>query len=86
MLRNDRVEYPGELGIDLICYPLDLCLLVDLRPPSKALINKRKLCKPVGTSEKEAEDKKKTKQDEEVATTTLVCTSSELVRTSFVKV
>lgn len=59
---------------------------MDLRPPSKALINKRKLYKPVGTSEKEAEDKKKTKEDEEVATTTLVCTSDELVRTSFVKV
>ncbi|OAD54985.1 Dynein assembly factor 1, axonemal like protein [Eufriesea mexicana] len=46
----------------------------------QALINKRKLCKPVGTSEKEAEDKKKTKEDEEVATTTLVCTSSELFK------
>ncbi|XP_043507715.1 rootletin [Frieseomelitta varia] len=47
----------------------------------QALINKRKLYKPVGTSEKEAEDKKKTKEvDEEVATTTtLVCTSNELL-------
>ncbi|XP_076241038.1 uncharacterized protein LOC143183398 [Calliopsis andreniformis] len=43
----------------------------------QALINKRKLCKPVGTSEKEAEDKKKTKEDEEVAE--LVCTSNELL-------
>lgn len=49
-------------------------------PPSKALINKRKQCKPVETSEKEAEDKKRTKEDEEVATTTVVCTSDELVR------
>ncbi|XP_026671572.1 dynein assembly factor 1, axonemal homolog [Ceratina calcarata] len=45
----------------------------------QALINKRKLCKPVGTSEKEAEDKKKTKKDEEAATSTLVCASNELL-------
>nr|XP_031848133.1 dynein assembly factor 1, axonemal homolog [Nomia melanderi] len=43
----------------------------------QALINKRKLYKPVGTSEKEAEDKKKTKEDEEVAK--LVCTSNQLL-------
>ncbi|XP_076626940.1 uncharacterized protein LOC143344615 [Colletes latitarsis] len=43
----------------------------------QALINKRKLYKPVGTSEKEAEGKKKTKEDEEVAK--LVCTSKELL-------
>lgn len=59
---------------------------MDLHLPSKALINKRKLYKPVETSEKEAEDKKKTKEDEEVATSTVLCTSNELVRTSFVKV
>ncbi|CAK9833439.1 Dynein axonemal assembly factor 1 [Anthophora retusa] len=46
----------------------------------QALINKRKLYKPVETSEKEAEDKKKTKEDEEVATDTSVCTSSELLK------
>ncbi|XP_076680485.1 uncharacterized protein LOC143375366 [Andrena cerasifolii] len=41
----------------------------------EALINKRKLRKPVGTSEKEAEDtKKQTKEDEEA-----VCTSNELL-------
>ncbi|XP_031364101.1 dynein assembly factor 1, axonemal homolog [Apis dorsata] len=44
-----------------------------------ALINKRKQCKPVETSEKEAEDKKRTKEDEEVAATTVVCTSDELL-------
>lgn len=60
-------------------------VFVYLRPPSKALINKRKLCKPVETSEKEALDKKK-EQDEEVAAKSSVCTSIELVRTSFVKV
>ncbi|XP_053988842.1 dynein axonemal assembly factor 1 homolog [Hylaeus volcanicus] len=43
----------------------------------QALINKRKLYKPVAMSEKEAEDKKKTKEDEEVAK--LVCTSNELL-------
>jgi len=67
------------------------------RPPSKALINKRKLRKPVGTSEKEATDKKKKEkneeeeeeEDEEVATKSSAHTamrSSGLVRTSFVKV
>jgi len=62
------------------------------RPPSKALINKRKLRKPVGTSEKEVADKKKeeeAKQDEEIATESGARTamrSSGLVRTSFVKV
>ncbi|KAK1124203.1 hypothetical protein K0M31_006578 [Melipona bicolor] len=85
---DDRPVFPRDracaeacLQTYLICYPLDLYLLADLRPPSKALINKRKLYKPVGTSEKEAEDKKKTKEeDEEVATTTtLVCTSNELL-------
>nr|XP_033336593.1 dynein assembly factor 1, axonemal homolog isoform X2 [Megalopta genalis] len=43
----------------------------------QALINKRNLYKPVGRSEKEAEDKKKTKEDEEVAK--LVCTSNQLL-------
>ncbi|XP_028048864.2 LOW QUALITY PROTEIN: uncharacterized protein LOC105837923 [Monomorium pharaonis] len=63
-----------------------------------ALINKRKLCKPVETSEKEATDKKKKKEEEEekeeeeaeeVATKSSARTatkSSGLVRTSFVKV
>ncbi|XP_070513879.1 LOW QUALITY PROTEIN: uncharacterized protein, partial [Cardiocondyla obscurior] len=63
-----------------------------------ALINKRKLCKPVGASEKEATDKKKKEQEEEVedeeeneevATKSNVratTRSSGLVRTSFVKV
>ncbi|XP_077260271.1 LOW QUALITY PROTEIN: uncharacterized protein LOC143896336 [Temnothorax americanus] len=61
-----------------------------------ALINKRKLCKPVGASEKEAMDKKKKEKEEEeeeeneeVATKSNVratTRSSGLVRTSFVKV
>lgn len=57
--------------------------LFTCRPPSKALINKRKLCKPVGTSEKEEEE------DAEDATKLSVraaSRSSGLVRTSFVKV
>lgn len=73
---------------------LGLCLPVRTsRPPSKALINKRKLRKPVETSEKEAADTKKEKkeeeEDEEVATKSSARTatrSSGLVRTSFVKV
>lgn len=63
------------------------------RPPSKALINKRKLHKPVRTSEKEAVDtkkeekmeKEKEEKDEEVAVRTAT-KSRGLVRTSFVKV
>lgn len=63
-------------------------------PPSKALINKRKLCKPVETSEKEMLDTKKKEEkekekDEEVAAKSSAHTATRshgLVRTSFVKV
>lgn len=66
--------------------------LFTCRPPSKALINKRKLCKPVGTSEKEEADKKTEEEEEEDAedatklSVRAASRSSGLVRTSFVKV
>lgn len=84
----------------VLCTDPGLYLLVDPpRPPSKALINKRKLCKPVGTSETKAADKEKgeeedkkkedEEEDEEIDAKSSARTatrSSGLVRTSFVKV
>lgn len=74
----------------------DLGSLFTCRLPSKALINKRKLYKPVGTSEKEAvdtkketEEKEEEEKDEEVAAKSSAHTATRsrgLVRTSFVKV
>lgn len=104
-----RLKWPPLVLFAPFTYSAVFSIFVYLPLSSKALINKRKLHKPVGTSEKEAADKKKEKeeqkkieveketeevqqeekQDEEVAaklSARTATTSSDLVRTSFVKV